>query len=125
MKQTLLACAALAVLAPAAAAADSGFRASHVQYSEPSYGHHDNRGPSVDERADRIKERIEQGIGNGRITRREAAQLQRQLANVKYKERSYLVDGRLDRRETTALNRDLDRLASNVRSQLHDDDRSY
>ena len=125
MKQTLLACAALALLTPVAASADGGSRALQVQYSQPSYGHHDNRGPSVDERVDRIKERIEQGIGDGRITRREAGQLQRQLASVRQKERSYLADGHLDRRETTVLNRDLDRLASNVRSQLHDDDRSY
>ena len=141
MKQTLIACATIGVLASGTTWADTGLRVDprassfemvQVQYAQPSpqYGQPsperwDDRALGVNEREERIKDQIHRGLSDGRITNREGRGLLRQLAGVESKERAYLSDGRLNRRETADLNRDLDRLAFNVRTQLRDEERRY
>lgn len=121
MKTTLIALAAAAVLAPGAAAASPG--ADVTLLMPVQYERWDDRSMSVNEREQRLHERIERGIQDGRITDREARRLNRQLSDIEAKERSYLYDGRLSRRETDELHRDLDRLRDSVRQQARDEQR--
>ena len=130
MKRTLLALATAGVLATGSAIAgttahrDFGSGAFvPVQYSQYDHRSWDDRTVSINEREARIRNRIERGMNDGRITNREARRLLRQLAAVEGKERTYLADGRLNHREEAQLKRDLDVVASNVRTQLRDDDR--
>ena len=141
MRKTLIASVTIGVLASGAAWGDTALRVEsrasspdmiHVQYAQPSpqYGQPaperwNDRALGINEREERIKDRIHRGLSDGRITHREARWLLRQLASVESKERAYMSDGRLNGRETADLNRDLDRLALNVRTQLRDDERRY
>jgi hypothetical protein len=88
-----------------------------VQYERERW---DDRSGDVREREARLRGWIQRGIDDGRIDRREARRLYRELGDIRAKERSYLSDGRLDGRERADLNRDLDRLADNVRDQMRD-----
>ena len=80
---------------------------------------------SVDERQARINARIAHGIQTGLLTRREARQLGRQLALTEEKERAFEADGRLNRRETAELHRDLDNVAQRLRFERRDSERRY
>ena len=63
------------------------------------------------------------GINDGRITRREANRLYRELRDVEAKERAFRSDGHIDRRENRVLTAELDRLADRVRHELRDEQR--
>jgi hypothetical protein len=123
MKGTLIALAVGAVLASTGASAgttvgrDVGF--VPVQYVSQS----DERAMSINERESHLRNRIERGMHDGRITNREARMLLRQLERIEAREHSYMADGRLNRREDAQLKRDLDQLSLNVRTQLRDEDR--
>jgi hypothetical protein len=93
--------------------------------AQPSYDRWDDRSLSVNEREARIKVRIDRGYSDGRLTEYEARRLLRQLASLEGKERTFMSDGRLNRRENAELSRDLDQLASNVRFELNDQQRRY
>jgi hypothetical protein len=128
MKSILLALAAAGVVASGSAAAGTTIAVTHhsapfarVQYSD----RWDDRSGTINERESRIRNRIERGLQDGRITNREARRLYRQLSAIEAKEHAFKSDGRLNRREDAELNRDLDRLASNVRQQMRDEQRRY
>jgi hypothetical protein len=136
MKKSLIALATVGVLASGAAAADSftvraGERDSRSFITVQSY-HNDFRGwydqgrrMTIDERQARINARIDQGFHAGALTRREARQLERRLAQTEQKERAYESDGRLTGRERADLHRDLDFVAQRLRFATHDVDRRY
>ena len=131
MEITLIALATAGVLASTAAGAappasevarDS--RAAvwvPVQYQQHRDGW-DDRSANVDEREARINARIQRGLNDGTITRREARRLHRELEAIEAKERAFKGDGRISRRESDELNRDLDRLAAQVREERRDDE---
>lgn len=85
--------------------------------------HDEGRQMSVDERQARINARIEHGFQTGALTRRETRQLGRELATVEQKERAFESDGRLNRRERAELHRDLDNVAARLRFERRDNDR--
>ena len=125
MKTMLIALTAAGVLASGAAAASPGDDVTllmPVQYQNDRW---DDRTLSINEREQRIHERIERGISDGRITNQEARRLGRELNSIEAKERSFLDDGRLNRRESNELHSDLDRLRDHVRQQLQDEQRRY
>ena len=129
MRRTLIALATVGIVASGSAVAgttahrDFGAAAFvPVQYSTNDF-RWDDRSVNINERESRIRNRIERGMHDGRITNREARRLLRELGTVEQKERSYMADGRLNARETAQLNRDLDVLAQNVRTQMRDEDR--
>jgi CRISPR/Cas system-associated endoribonuclease Cas2 len=123
MKTTLIALATAGVLASGVAAASPGEDVTMlmpVQYQNDRW---DERSLSVNEREQRINDRIQRGMSDGRITDREARRLYRELNDIEAKERSFLTDGHLNRRETGELHRDLDRLRDHVREQIRDEQR--
>ena len=132
MKRTLTALATAGlILSGAAVASPSAIESRTVDLGAAGftrvqhYEHErwDERSGSIRDRETRINSFIQRGIDDGRIDRREARRLYRELNDIRGKERSFLSDGRLDGRERAELNSDLDRLAENVRHEIHDQDR--
>ena len=134
MKRNLFALTTAAMLASGVAYAGGPVGIAHaritpdgfvaVQYND-RYDRSDERAASVNEREARIRNRIERGINDGRITRREAHQLFSELSAIEAKERGFRSDGRMGGRESAELNSDLDRLTDHVREQLRDEQRRY
>lgn len=136
MRKSLIALATVGVLTSGAAAADNytvrfGEHDGRSSVTVQDYGtdfrgwYDEGRRVSVDERQARINARIEQGFQTGSLTRREARQLERQLALTEEKERAYEADGRLTGRERAELHRDLDSVAQRLRFERRDEDRRY
>jgi hypothetical protein len=136
MRKSLIALATVGVLVSGAVAADSytvrigerdGRSFVTVQdYRNDFRGWYDeSRRMNVDERQARINARIDHGFQTGALTRREARQLERQLALTEQKERAFEGDGRLTGRERAELHRDLDNVAQRLRFERRDADRRY
>jgi len=134
MKKSLIVVAVAAIVGAGTAAADNfsvriGDRGSAsyftVQHQDNDFRswYDDGRHQGVDERQARIAQRIQSGLQNGGLTRREARQLERQLNATEHKERTFESDGRLTGRERSELHRDLDTVAQRLRFERHDDDR--
>jgi hypothetical protein len=132
MKSTLIAVAVAGLLASGAALANDGFdrgaaypQHGAVQQYDRHYDRWQDRSSTIDQREARIDARIRRGLDDGRITRREARHLYRELHEIEAKERAFEADGRLNRREMAELGADLDQLAERVRQQMRDDQRRW
>ncbi|HZQ61584.1 MAG TPA: hypothetical protein VFC24_09565 [Casimicrobiaceae bacterium] len=127
MKTTLIALAAVGVLASSAAgAATTVATTRHDGAFVPVQYRAEERAATINDREARINARIQRGLRDGRITDREARRLYRELHDIQAKERAFHNNnGRIGPREADELNRDLDRLTEHVRRQLHDEDRRY
>jgi Spy/CpxP family protein refolding chaperone len=95
MKRVILSMAAVAAMATALPAAAQG-------YGPQGFG---TQGWGARFNDDRIEMRINQGIRDGSLTRREASTLRAQLRDARNVERAYLRDGRVNAREASDLNR--------------------
>lgn len=84
----------------------------------------DNRGAyQLDERIDRLQDRIRMGERTGQLNRREAFRLRDRLDRIEATKRAYERSGRgLDRREVAMLSDSLDRLADDIHDQRSDRD---
>jgi len=69
------------------------------------------------------KQKIEQGIENRSLTRREAKKLTKELDGILHKIDRMKEDGKISQRERERINRDLDRLDRDIAKEKHDDDR--
>ena len=121
MKKALipvLAIAAASVAVPAAAQ-------NYDRYDRHDRGdrYEQNRGgwQSISQRKFQLDRRIDVGIRNGALSRREATRLQSELNSLVRLERSYMRGG-LTRWERNDLDRRYDRLAVQVRSERRDRD---
>jgi len=76
--------------------------------------------PVVDVRQAEQRERIDDGVASGELTRREAAGLRAQQAHVRHEEREAKADGVVTRRERRHLQRELDRSSATIHDQKHD-----
>ena len=127
MKRTFILVAACGLLGSGAALAtppQSSSSLTHrafvpVQYQDRQA----ERSAIFNERAARIRARIERGMHDGGITRPEGRRLFRELDNLQRKERAFHSDGRIDRREFDELSADLDRLGARVRQERWDEQR--
>jgi len=109
------------ILTLAAAAALSAGVATAQPYG---WGRPDSRWMSIDERQAQLDFRIDQGIRNGQLTRREAFDLRNQLDQIARIEWRYRWNG-LSGWERADLDRRLDALTINLRIARRDDDRRY
>ena len=133
MKKSLIIVAVAAVVGAGTTAADNSAvridkgSASYitVQHSVDDFRgwFDDGRRQNVDERQARIANRIQNGLENGGLSRREARQVERQLNATEQKERAFESDGRVNSRERAELHRDLDVVAQRLRFERHDGDR--
>jgi septal ring factor EnvC (AmiA/AmiB activator) len=69
------------------------------------------------------KQKIEQGIEQGTLNRREARKLNKELGNILNKIDRMKADGRLSQRERDKIKRDLDRLDRDIFKEKRDDNR--
>ncbi|HSD00050.1 MAG TPA: hypothetical protein VLI21_14180, partial [Casimicrobiaceae bacterium] len=83
----------------------------------------EDRSANINERESGLRNRIDRGISDGRITRHEAHRLYDELSQIEAKERAARANGRIGGRESREINDDLDRLAEDVRHQIRDDQR--
>jgi len=111
-----LALAAASVAVPAAAQTVT-FSIS----SAPQYAQHHGGWQSISQRKYNLDRRIDVGLRNGQLSRREGRRLQTELNSLVRLERSYLRGG-LTRWERNELDRRYDRLAIQVRAERRDHD---
>lgn len=79
--------------------------------------------PTLHERMEHMEVRIERGIKNGDLTRREAEGLRHELRAIRQREERMRADGRLSERERARLHEDLDRLDRHITREKRDDQR--
>ena len=82
------------------------------------YGHH-----RIEQRMDRQHRRIEHGIRNGELTRREARRLRKEQRHIAKLERKFFRDGHLDGHERRTLRRELDTASDRIYRLKHNDRR--
>jgi hypothetical protein len=132
MKRILISALTAASLAAAAVPAFAQPSYGQHDYSHQDYGQHQgwnygggyNSAGSIHDKETRISYRIDQGVRDGGLTRREAYNLRAQLGRIEGIERNYRTsDGRLDGRERADVERRLDDLSARVFANRHDDDR--
>lgn len=75
---------------------------------------------SINQRQANLNHRIDNGIRDGSLTRREADRLRSKLYRLERLERQYRRNG-LNWRERRDLDRRFDALSAQIRSQRHDD----
>jgi len=76
----------------------------------------------VDARQDRQEVRIQQGLRDGSLTRREAASLEAEQARIRALERAAERDGHLSREEKRRLEEAQDRASRHIRAERHDEE---
>lgn len=115
-----LALVAASVALPAAAQSyghDRGGR-DHDRYEQ-----RDERGwQSINQRQYQLDRRIDQGVRNGSLTRREAGRLRAEFGQLVRLEAQYRRGG-LNRWERNDLDQRFDRLSARIRYERRDDDR--
>lgn len=77
---------------------------------------------NVNQRQAQIDHRIDVGVRNGSLTRREAANLRYEFQGIARLERQYRRTGGLQRWEMRDLDRRLDGLSARIRVERHDRD---
>lgn len=112
------------------AAASVAVPAAAQSYNGPAYNHGPSRAPavqsyqnwqSINDRKYNLDRRIDQGLRNRSLSRREADRLKAELNSLVRLERSYMRGG-LSRTERADLDRRYDRLSAQVRSERRDHD---
>jgi uncharacterized membrane protein len=81
--------------------------------------------PGIDQRQERLAQRIERGRRSGELSPPEYRRLRQTLRDIARDERHFIADGRLSRRERDHLHARLDHLARAVYAQRHDFDGRY
>ncbi|HVK43251.1 MAG TPA: hypothetical protein VM471_12280 [Phenylobacterium sp.] len=127
MKKTLttiaLAAASVLALSAGAASAQSWDSPRHDgRYERDEW--RDQRGGwmNINQRQAKLDHRIDQGLRNGTITRREAYRLRSEFQTIARLEHRYRVNG-LSNWERTDLDRRFDALSSRIRWERQDGDR--
>jgi hypothetical protein len=81
--------------------------------------------PGVDQRQERLAQRIEHGWRSGELTPPEYRRLRQELRDIARDEHHFIADGRLSPRERGHLHARLDHLSRAVHVQRHDVDGRY
>lgn len=114
MKTVIAGLAAVAALtAIAAPASAQSYRGDHDRYERGGY--------NLNQRQDRLNDRIVIGLRNGSLTRNEASQLRGESREIARIEARYRVGG-LSNWERADLDRRFDRLDRQIARQTHDRD---
>ncbi len=118
----LIGVSALTLSAGAAAAQSWRHDDNRGDYRRDTYRH--NGWTSIDARQAMLDRRIDQGVMNGALTRREAMRLRAEFREVARLEYRYRVNG-LSGWERDDLDRRFDRLAMQIRMERRDGQRDY
>ncbi|BAN35645.1 hypothetical protein SCD_n01834 [Sulfuricella denitrificans skB26] len=102
-------------------------RASRHIYAEKHDGQSGTAGavrdPGVNARQVNQRERIQQGVRSGELTRGEARQLGTEQRSVRQEERQYKSDGVLTKTERKDLQQDLNVVSKDIYNEKHDAER--
>jgi hypothetical protein len=120
MKKLLIPALAVAIASAALPAAAQSYD-RHGPSRGPSYEQNYNNWQSITQRKYNLDRRIDQGVRNGQLSRREASRLRDELNSLVRLERQYQRGG-LSRWERQDLDRRYDRLSAQVRAERHDRD---
>ena len=123
------AASALALSATAASAQDynrDGYRDAprSSDYRGDSYRGDRNAWVSINQRQAQLDRRIDQGVRNGSLNRREAYRLRTEFNQIARLEARYRVNG-LNGWERADLDRRFDSLSAQIRAERHDDQYGY
>ena len=103
---------------------NAGYRGGNGNHYGWSNGNHYGWGRDNDPRVNRMqaqeRNRIEQGIRSGQLTRGEADRLVAEQRSIQAEERRYRADGVLTRAERTDLTRDLNAASRHIYNETHD-----
>ena len=88
--------------------------ASHADTRRP-------RDPGVNQRQHNQRERIQQGVKSGELTRRETGRLVNEQRDVRQLEREYKSDGTLTRDERQDLHQEQNQASQHIYNQKHDE----
>ena len=113
--------AVTAVAAPAAAQPYGQTRHDQGRHEQGRDWNGGNDRFSINERQQNLERRIDRGIRNGDISRREASRLRGESRQIAQLEARYRVNG-LSQRERSDLSRRMDRLDSQIRTERNDHD---
>lgn len=118
MNKIILTLAAVSTLAVAgAASAQPGYNGPGRDFRPPVAA----PGASINARQAMLAQRIDMGVRNGSLNRREADRLRVELRNIQRLEAQFRRSGNgLDRREIAQLDNRLDRLSTQVRWERND-----
>jgi hypothetical protein len=78
------------------------------------------RDPGVNARQVQQRERIQQGVASGELTRRETARLRENQRDIRQLERAYKSDGTLTRAERADLHHEQNQASRDIYQQQHD-----
>lgn len=90
--------------------------------AQAGYGHNGGR---IFDRMERQQARIEHGIENGELTRKEVKKLKKQQRRIRHLAREFRDDGRLSKKERRILHNKLDKASSRIREFKHNEDVRY
>jgi hypothetical protein len=76
--------------------------------------------PKVDARQENQKERIQDGVRSGEITKPEAKKLRAQQKHIRKTERAMKADGQMTKKERKVLDNKQDRASQNIKHENHD-----
>ena len=76
--------------------------------------------PGINARQENQKDRIQQGVQSGELTKREAKRLRTEERGIRAEERAFKSDGTLDKTERKVLNQDLNHTSRQIYRQKHD-----
>ena len=95
----------------------------------PAFAHqgHDRpfKGDNLLERMERQQNRIDRGVMNYQLTRKEAKQLRRQQRKIRYLAWRFYGDGHLSKKERRRLQRELDKSSRKIKRLKHNDLERY
>lgn len=77
---------------------------------------------SVNAREHHQRERIEQGVRSGQLTRDELKEIHAEQREIRKEEREYRSDGKFTREERADIQRELNQSSRNVYEEKHDDE---
>jgi hypothetical protein len=78
------------------------------------------RDPGVNARQQNQRQRVQQGVRSGELTRRETGALAREQRDVRQLERAYKSDGELTRAERVDLHQEQNQASRHIYNQKHD-----
>jgi hypothetical protein len=124
-KPQVLMIAALALFAASPVFAGHGHR-NDDDHSRHGYRQHDDRRVAgVQKRLHIQHRRIDHGVENGSLTRREEHKLWRQQKHIRHLAKDFRQDGYLSRKEHEILTRKLDKASDRIRRLKHNDADRY
>lgn len=94
--------------------------ASIMSVTSLSHAEAGDRDPGVNARQQNQRQRIQQGVRSGELTRRETGALAREQRDVRQLERAYKSDGKLTRAERVDLHQEQNQASRHINNQKHD-----